>query len=208
MVSSLAEGMINAFKCAFSNAAGMADVALSGTWQFNGERGAVLVMHNPQLWTIPNNKLLNRLSDDELKGKYIVSDVYACPAASLYLSHKSESLQLPPEPLSDWRWYLLSDDQQVTFKLHADVDPSVVALTTGVPIGIGATVKGGWSAHNAGGNHQSAGSAKNLAGKYTPLFTLKKRKWYGGYRGVPQKPINPDDDRYVRFLCSGSSAVF
>ncbi|KZP14090.1 hypothetical protein FIBSPDRAFT_1048977 [Athelia psychrophila] len=159
------------------NAAGMVGVALTGTWEFSGQRGAVLLMHSPQLWTIPNNKLLNRLVDgNELEGKYIVSEVYACPAVSLYLSHK--------------------DDKQVTFKLHADVDPSIVALAAGAPIGLGGTVKGGWSAHNAGGNHQCAGSEKDLTGKYTPLFILKKRKWGGSYRGVPQKPISADDDKW------------
>ncbi|KZP12442.1 hypothetical protein FIBSPDRAFT_667810, partial [Athelia psychrophila] len=82
-------------QCNFSgtpecNAAGMVDVALTGTWEFSGERGAVLVMYSPLLWMIPNNKLLDRLVDvEEVKGKFIVSEAYACPAVSLYLSHKS-----------------------------------------------------------------------------------------------------------------------
>ncbi|KZP07261.1 hypothetical protein FIBSPDRAFT_763194 [Athelia psychrophila] len=75
------------------NAAGMVGVALAGTWAFSGKRGAVLLMHSPQLWMIPNNKLLNRLVDGKgLEGNYIVSEVYACPAVSLYLSHKGKSL--------------------------------------------------------------------------------------------------------------------
>ena len=78
----------------FRNLAGMVDIALAGTWDFSEKRGAVLLMHRPQLWTIPNTKLLDRLNKvKELKGKYIVSDAYTCPASSLYLSHKGESLQ-------------------------------------------------------------------------------------------------------------------
>ncbi|KZP03300.1 hypothetical protein FIBSPDRAFT_845092 [Athelia psychrophila] len=167
-------------QCHFSVApeiklAGMTDVALTGTWEFSGTRGAVLLMHLPQLYTIPNNKLLNRVLDvKELKGKYIVSDAYTCPASSLYLSGKSA--------------------EKVTFTLHADVPPSVAAIA-GVPIGLGGGVKAGWSASNVTGMHQSAGSVKST-GRYTPLFTLKKRKWYEQLRGRPIQPIPEGDDRW------------
>ena len=77
-----------------------------------------------------------------------------------------------------------------------------------MPVGAGVTVDLRWTAHDGGGSRQDTGSTKIAKGNYTTLYTLKKRRWYGGYRGVPQKPINPDDDKYVRFLCSGSSAVF
>ncbi|KZP33699.1 hypothetical protein FIBSPDRAFT_847647 [Athelia psychrophila] len=169
-------------ECNFSagpdiNLAGTMGVALTGTWEFSGKRGAVLLMHLPQLYQIPNNKLLNRLIDvKELQGKYIVSDAYTCPASSLYLSGKS--------------------DKQVTFNLHADVDPSVAALAAGVPIGMGSGIKAGWSASNATGMHQSAGNAKSITGRYTPLFTLKKRRWLANWRGRPEEVIPEGGDRW------------
>ena len=77
----------------FSNLPGLGDVALTSTWEFGGKRGAVVVMHSPQLWQIPNVNVLNRLVDvAEVKGKHIVFEAYMCPAASLYLSNKSESI--------------------------------------------------------------------------------------------------------------------
>ncbi|KAF7974793.1 hypothetical protein HWV62_11285 [Athelia sp. TMB] len=104
------------------NVAGAGDVALTGTWEFNVEGGAVLVMHNPQLWMIPNNKLLDRLVNVQaVEGKYIVSEAYMCPAASLYLSNKS--------------------DKEFTLKLHGKVDAPVAALATGVPVGVGGYMK-------------------------------------------------------------------
>ncbi|KAF7979137.1 hypothetical protein HWV62_43371 [Athelia sp. TMB] len=123
-----------------SNVAGVGDVALTGTWEFNGERGAM-------------KKLLDRLANVKaVEGKYLVSEAYMCPAASLYLSNKS--------------------DKEVTLKLHGKVNAPVATFAAGVPVGVGAT------------------------GNYTTLSTLKKRRWYGGYRGVPQKPINPDEDKW------------
>lgn len=169
-------------ECSFSggpeiNLAGMVDVALAGTWKFGEKRGAVLLMHLPQLWKIPNMKLLDKLIDvPEVKGKYIVSDAYTCPASSLYISGKSH--------------------EEVTFKLHAETDPLVTGLVTGVPVGPGGEVKGGWSVSNATGLHQCAGSAKSRTGRYTPLFTLKKRRWYAKWRGVPQAPIDENEDKY------------
>ncbi|KAF7977601.1 hypothetical protein HWV62_3208 [Athelia sp. TMB] len=153
-----------AHECNFSggpevNVAGIADVALAGTWKFDEKRGAVLLMHLPQLWQIPNMKLLDRLVDvPEVKGKYIVSDAYACPASSLYISGKSS--------------------EEVTITLHAEVDPIVAGVAAAVPVGGGGNVKGG------------------CKGRYTPLFTLKKRRWYAKWRGVPQAPIDPNEDKY------------
>lgn len=101
----------------------------------------------------------------------------------------------------------LAGDKQVTFNLHADVDPSIAALAAGVPVGGGGGVKTGWSASNATGMHQSAGSEKSLSGRYTPLFTLRKRKWLANFRGCPEATFSEDDDRQVPSICTTSSPL-
>ncbi|KZP33695.1 hypothetical protein FIBSPDRAFT_1000808 [Athelia psychrophila] len=121
------ELMITTFQpCVFSNLAGTMGVALTGTWEFSDKRGAVLMMHLPQPYNVPNNKLLNSLVDvKELKGKHIVSDAYTCPASSLDLSGKSESLYSSLCPLPSM--ISIAGDKQVAFNLHAEVDPSRVS---------------------------------------------------------------------------------
>ena len=169
-------------------------MALAGTWKFGEKRGAVLLMHLPQLWKIPNMKLLDKLVDvPEVKGKYIVSDAYTCPASSLYISGKSRSLCSSSSP-SVIR-IPFAGSEEVTITLHAEVDPLVAGLAAGVPIGAGGGVKAGWSVSNATGIHQCAGSTKSSRGRNTPLFTLKKRRWYAKWRGVPQAPIDPNQDK-------------
>ncbi|KZP06030.1 hypothetical protein FIBSPDRAFT_703082, partial [Athelia psychrophila] len=144
--------------------------ALTGTWEFSGKRGAMVLMHLPQLYQIPNNKLLNRVLDvKELRGKYIVSEVYTCPGPSLYLSGKSESFYSPLCPSVSMMPF--AGDEQIT------------------------GVKAGWPASNVTGMHQSACSVKST-GRYTPLFTLKRRKWYGQLHGRPIQPIREGDDRW------------
>jgi len=66
--------------------------------QCMGSRGAALIVHKPQYWTLPHDQGIYKLlkeRPDPLDGKYIVTEVIKCPAYVLYLSNKtSESFEI------------------------------------------------------------------------------------------------------------------
>jgi len=75
----------------------LASASIKAEWNFpKKDRGALLVMHSPRQTHIPIDTILKHLYDvPELKDKYLVTDIFSCPAYSLFLSNKSgEKLQL------------------------------------------------------------------------------------------------------------------
>jgi hypothetical protein len=74
---------------------GLADASIKGQWSFGSKRGALLIMSNPLCSYIPHGTILKHLAEVEtLKKMYLVTEVFSCPAYSLYLSNGSEFLLL------------------------------------------------------------------------------------------------------------------
>ena len=68
------------------------ELSLRVQLQCMGSRGAALIVHKPQYWTLPHDQGIYKLlkeKPDPLDGKYIVTEVIKCPAYVLYLSNKS-----------------------------------------------------------------------------------------------------------------------
>jgi len=74
-----------------SGIAGLADASIKGQWSFGRERGALLIMAYPRCSYIPRESLLGHIAEVEaLKDMVLVTEVFCCPAYSLYLSNKSK----------------------------------------------------------------------------------------------------------------------
>ena len=62
-------------------------------WQFNSRRGAVLLMYQPQLISVPD-ALFNEIRNVPiLKNKSVVYQVFNCPGFYMYLSNKGAQLR-------------------------------------------------------------------------------------------------------------------
>ncbi|KAG2358761.1 hypothetical protein BDR07DRAFT_1411750 [Suillus spraguei] len=84
----------------------------------SGKRSAVLVIHKPRLYHIPNNKVLDVLYRiPEFNGLFLVTSVYRCRAWSIYLSSKLEEVVsvalLPSKVGFNLEWWSSSDSDFV-----------------------------------------------------------------------------------------------
>jgi len=150
---------------------GLADASIKGQWSFGSKRGALLVMANPLCSYIPPATILKYLAEVEaLKDMFLVTEVFSCPAYSLYLSNGSNEV----------------------------VDLALVG-TFPIPHSPGATAgvnaEGKWWTQNANGLFRSA---REPLGNdhYTPLYMLRgirKRKSFFSRRGeLGPKPEGDD----------------
>jgi len=74
-----------------SGIVGLADASIKGQWSFGRERGALLIMAYPRCSYIPRDTFLKHIAEVEaLKDMALVTEVFSCPAYSLYLSNKSK----------------------------------------------------------------------------------------------------------------------
>ncbi|OAX37728.1 hypothetical protein K503DRAFT_801028 [Rhizopogon vinicolor AM-OR11-026] len=73
-----------------ANLLGIGNASLNFDLEFdNNKRAAVLIMYKPRYTHLPNDERITKLlstSPDELKGKYIVTQVISCAAYMMYLS--------------------------------------------------------------------------------------------------------------------------
>ena len=66
---------------------GLAEASIKGQWIFGSRCGALLVMAYPRCSYIPPATILKYLAEVEaLKDMFLVTEVFVCPAYSLYLS--------------------------------------------------------------------------------------------------------------------------
>lgn len=172
--------------------AGLAEASIKGQWAFGSKRGALLIMANPRSSHIPQGTLLEHLAKlPILKDMLLITEVFSCPAYSLYLSSgNSEVLDLA----------LVG-----SFHLPRTSD------TPGVTGGSG--IEGKWWVQNTTGLFRSAREPHGRD-DYTPLYMLKKirrkRSLFSSRRGeiepepegddlwvdvqVPWDPLNEDGD--------------
>ena len=79
--------------CASSEIPGLAEASIQGQWAFGSTRGALLLMAHPRSSYILGDTLLKHLTKVEaLKDMFLVTEVFLCPAYSLYLSSGRECL--------------------------------------------------------------------------------------------------------------------
>jgi hypothetical protein len=77
--------------CTFSEIPGLAEASIQGQWTFGSTRGALLLMAHPRSSYILGDTLLKHLAKVQaLDGMFIVTEVFLCPAYSLYLSSGRE----------------------------------------------------------------------------------------------------------------------
>ncbi|KAN0078342.1 hypothetical protein V8E55_010399 [Tylopilus felleus] len=141
--------------------AGLATASISGQWQFEqGRRDALLIMHCPRIRFIPPNAILEKLYDvPKLRGKWLVTNVYVCPAFSMYLSNKS--------------------GERVSLALTGQVPlPAALGVSAGAEGSLG-----WWSDTQADLLRKACDKAGNYC--YTPLYSLKRRNpWYENFKSV------------------------
>jgi len=132
---------------------GIADLTLANAgaqfgWQFGNKRGAVLVMRNYRIESLPQSvkRAIVDCKDDKLKGLRVVTKVYKCQAYCLYLSNKT--------------------NEKVNFQLSGQVP---VPLAPGVMAG--GNISCAWGSKGAEGLFQSGANEKEL---FTPLYEIEK----------------------------------
>jgi hypothetical protein len=88
------------------NIAGLANASIKVKFKIkSGHRGAFLVMYRPKTIDLPKNVLLHKLYElDQLKGMYLVTSVFSCPAYSLCMTERGELLpfHIYDEPYGSW----------------------------------------------------------------------------------------------------------
>ncbi|KAI0259830.1 hypothetical protein BC834DRAFT_598188 [Gloeopeniophorella convolvens] len=131
-------------------------IALKSKWKFSSKRGAILLMHEPQMTYVPDEFLSEVLKrKDILKDKCVVNQVYTCSGFYMYLSNKTR--------------------EELTVSLRTSVPiAGPVYGTHGAKIG--------WHCDRYAGVQQSAYNAES---RYTPLFAMKTRKRRMLRRGDP-----------------------
>ena len=84
--------------CTLSEIPGLTEASIQGQWAFGSTRGALLLMAHPRSSYILDDTLLKHLTKVEaLKDMFLVTEVFLCPAYSLYLSSGREcSCMLDP----------------------------------------------------------------------------------------------------------------
>ncbi|KAG9034634.1 hypothetical protein FRB95_012954 [Tulasnella sp. JGI-2019a] len=151
----------------------LADAPVKGSWQFRRGRGAILVMIQPRITSLPKDILLDKLSKIPiLRDYFLVTAVVQCPAYAFYLSDK--------------------ENDKVSLALGAKVP---VPAPPGV--GTGGEFDGGWWTHTGSGVWKQGGQ-KGGEDNFTPLFTLKQvRKPFLSFRRDSPPPVREKDDLYV-----------
>jgi len=124
-------------------------VCSSSRWQFNNKRGALLLMHRPQLICVPDGFFHEKKFDlPLLKHKVVVDQVYNCPGFYMYMSNKCS--------------------EQISVSLRSNTlppaSPSDSTESTLFPLSVG------WSANVTTGFCQYAYREDAV---YTPIFHLK-----------------------------------
>ena len=88
---SICETCPNLTVCTRSGISGLAEASIKGQWAFGSKRGALLIMAHPRSSYIPRDTILKHLAKVQaLKNRYLVTEVFMCPAYCLYLSNGSE----------------------------------------------------------------------------------------------------------------------
>jgi len=181
--------------CTFSEIPGLAEASIQGQWAFGSTRGALLLMAHPRSSYILGDTLLKHLIKVKaLKDMFLVTEVFSCPAYSLYLSNKRERpcmLVLNPILI-----FIMLDE-------HLENEVVNLALLGSFPVpdspGLtaGGTTDGKWWVRYAGGLFRSA---RDHHGKdnFTPLYMLKgiqrKKRWISR-RG--ENPYLEHEDDYM-----------
>jgi len=116
-------------------------------WQFNSKRGAVLLMHTPQLTRVPDQFFNSEtLRLPILRGKMVVYQTWNCPGYFMYLSTRSS--------------------ERVAVNLQTNVvNPATPAVIFNPNMSLS------WVAEGCTGVRQHAYRQDRI---YTPLFCLKK----------------------------------
>jgi len=71
----------------------MCKFVCEGQWTFGPKRGGLLIMAHPFSSYIPHDTILkHRAKIETLKDRFLVTEVFTCPAYCLYLSNGSECL--------------------------------------------------------------------------------------------------------------------
>jgi len=147
---------------------GLAEASIRGQWAFNRKRGALLIMDQPQSSYVPPNVFLKQLVNiPALKDKFLVTEVFSCPAYCLYLS------------------------SQKTDNIALALLGTSAALP---PMAAGGETKFGWWSQNTTGLLRSACDKEY---SYTPLYVLKQIRKKGILRRDRQVPDPEDDDLWV-----------
>lgn len=193
-----------------SGFAGLATASISGQWQFEqGRRDALLIMHCPRIRFIPPNAILEKLYDvPKLRGKWLVTNVYVCPAFSMYLSNKCKPWPCVRMSCDNTRWFTAGE--RVSLALTGQVPlPAALGVSAGAEGSLG-----WWSDTQADLLRKACDKAGNYC--YTPLYSLKRRNpWYENFKSVlrafrdgeedPSKMPTEDDLYVTRFLMSRCS---
>ncbi|KAH9167270.1 hypothetical protein EDB89DRAFT_2115623 [Lactarius sanguifluus] len=72
-----------------ANLLGIQGLVFKSRWQFNSKRGAVLLMYQPRLITVPDAFFTETQDVPILKNKSVVYQVFNCPGFYMYLSNKA-----------------------------------------------------------------------------------------------------------------------
>jgi hypothetical protein len=150
---------------------GLAEASIKGQWAFGSTRGALLIMAHPRTSYIPRDTILKDLAEaPTLKDMLLVTEVFACPAYSLYLSSgNSEVVNLA--------------------LLGSFPVPHAPGVT------VGGEVDGKWWVQNTNGLFRSA-CGHHGKDDFTPLYMLKgiRKKSLFSRRGEKPPPEREGDD--------------
>jgi hypothetical protein len=131
-------------------------VAIKSRWKFSTKRGAILLMHKPRMFSVPEGFFNEKTEMPLLKRKVVVEQVYKCPGFFTYLSNKAS--------------------EEVSVSLRTNIFPAT-AIPTGSADTTTPTLSVGWKADGCIGVSQQA---FREGAEYTPLFRLKslgRRHW-------------------------------
>ncbi|KDR70879.1 hypothetical protein GALMADRAFT_812426 [Galerina marginata CBS 339.88] len=147
----------------------LADAPIKGQWTFRSERGALLIMAHPCSSYIPAGTLLEHLTEVKaLEDMALITQVFLCPAYSLYLS----------------------SGNVVSLALVGSYPiPTAPGDTVGSEHGLK------WWDKNTTGLLRN-GCDRKGKDSYTPLYTVKeirKKSWLEFRRGLP-RPVYEGDD--------------
>jgi hypothetical protein len=177
------------------NIAGLVDASIKVKFKIKSGRGAFLVMYRPMSIDLPKNVLLHELCGlEELKGMFLITSVFSCPAYSLCMTDSGE---LPPFRIYDgpFSWRLIGTASiQLAFigNLPIPAAPGISA---------GGEVSARWFVNQTAGFYREGCDPQ---GNYTfkPLYQLKqmrKRLHDRLFRDLPG-PERAGDDLFVFFF--------